>query len=601
MSNFELQQFRSRLLSTVDILDVVKERVEMRRNGTRWTGRCPFHNEKTASFGVTPSMQIFKCFGCGAGGNAIDFVMRYDDMTFWEACKTLAERYGVPLPPRSSDNDPKTRARAGIFEAHELAQKMFRSNLGGPNGGPAREYLKRRGVTPALAEEFGLGLSDRGGTTLTKRLQQEGYNTDQLLETGLVGRRDDGSFYDRFRGRLMFPIQNEQAKIIGYGGRALNDEDQPKYLNSPETELYRKSYVLYNLHRARKPIREQSLGILVEGYMDVIGLASGGVGEAVASCGTSLVDTQVRMIHRYTDNIVVNFDSDTAGVNAAERSIRILLQEGMHIRVLELPGDVDPDEFIQEQGADAYRALLRTAPRYFHWLRDRLRKRFDMRSAEGRTEAVRELLPSIRSLPDKYERAAVAAELAHDLSIDKTLLLEQVKGAPVGSPTSAPKAPSRAPRPELPAAERLLLENLLESAEARMVALPRLAELLERPDAERLPCYPIAAQLVDLGTEFSYEALEQRLSDRDKALLSTLVFADESRKHSATSEEQSAAQAMQCVDRMEQELDRRAVDELKVRIKAAEESGRMEEVLRMSEELQRLMRKDPRRRARPAE
>ncbi len=594
--SLDFQQFRNQLLSTIDVLEVVRERVELKRMGARWQGRCPFHNEKTASFGVTPAMQIFKCFGCGAGGNAIDFVMRYDDMTFWEACKALAERYGIPLPARTADTDPKTKTRACIYEAHEIAQRLYRAALQSQLGQQARQYLEKRGVTAEIAEEFGLGLSDRNGQGLTRKLQQEGFTPEQLLQTGLVGQREGGGgFYDRFRGRLMFPIQNEQAKVIAYGGRALGEDDQPKYLNSPETELYRKSFVLYNLHRARKPVHEFKHAILVEGYMDVIGLAGGGVAEAVASCGTSLVDTQVRMIHRHTDNIVVNFDSDNAGVAAAERSIQILLREGLHIRVLELPGGVDPDEFIQAQGAAAYRALLATAPRYFHWLRDRIRSRFDMRSAEGRAEAVRELLPFIRVLPDKFERAAVAAELAHDLSIDKGLLLDQVKGERQSSP---PARPARS-RVELPAPERVLLYYLLHSAEARNEALPRLAEILERPGCERIPSHAILAALTDLGTGFTYESLQERLTDRDKSLLASLVFADESSKITEAANDNSVAQVLGSLDRLEQDLDRAAVDVQKARIRAAEQAGKIEEVLALMEELQLLGRRDARRRAQP--
>ena len=457
-------------------------------------------------------------------------------------------------------------------------------------------------MRPEVAEEYGIGLSDRNGQGLTRKLQQEGFTPEQMLQTGLVGQRDGGGFYDRFRGRLMFPIQNEQAKIIGYGGRALNDDDQPKYLNSPETELYRKSFVLYNLHRARKPVREFGHVILVEGYMDVIGLAGGGVNETVASCGTSLVDSQVRMVHRYTDSLIVNFDSDTAGVNAAERSIQILLKEGMHIRVLELPGDVDPDEFIQAEGADRYRKLLASAPRYFHWLRDRIRGRFDMRSAEGRAEAVRELLPSIRVLPDKFERAAVAAELAHDLSIDKGLLLEQVKGAPAGSSSgnSGAARPAR-PRVDLPANERVLLYYLLHSAEARQEVLPRLTELLELPGCDRLPSFSLLSALTGLGADFAYESLQDRLPDRDKSLLASLVFADETSKVSEAAEDNSVAQVIGCLDRLEQDLNRMAMDQLKSGIKSAEESGKFEDALRLSEELQRLARRDTRRRARPVD
>ncbi len=249
------------------------------------------------------------------------------------------------------------------------------------------------------------------------------FTPEQREQSGLVMKRQESSgFFDRFRGRLMFPIHNESGKVIGFGGRALRSGDEPKYLNSPETPLYRKSYVLYNLHRAKDAIRKSDYAVLVEGYMDVIGVYSAGVRNVVASCGTALTNTQVRALKRHSGRIVVNFDPDAAGANAAERSIQMLLDEGFQVRVLELEGDLDPDEYVKQHGAETYRARLEKAPSYFHWLADRARKKFDMRTVEGRMQGFKFVAPAIQRIADRLERFAVANDVANYLGVDEKLV-----------------------------------------------------------------------------------------------------------------------------------------------------------------------------------
>ena len=369
--------FVEQVKSSVDIVKVVGEHVRLKKMGGtgRYQGLCPFHQEKTPSFSVHASHQYYKCFGCGVGGDVFKFVQEMERISFFEALKLLAERNGIPMPKRNEYTDPESKLRNSLFDMHEMAAQLYRQNLNGAAGSEARAYLARRGVTPALAEEFGLGVSADSWDQLTRRLQDERYTAEQLEASGLAGKRQEGSgFYDRFRGRLMFPIHNESGKVIGFGGRAMKPGDEPKYLNSPETSVYRKSFVLYNLHRAKDAMRKGEQAILVEGYMDVIGVYSAGVREVVASCGTSLTNTQVRAIKKHTDHITVNFDPDNAGANAAERSIQMLLEEGLRVRVVELEGGLDPDEYVKQNGADAYREKLKHAPGYFHWLADRTRR-----------------------------------------------------------------------------------------------------------------------------------------------------------------------------------------------------------------------------------
>src|SRR5579863_10041202 len=329
--------FVEQLKSSIDIVKVAGEYVRLRRVGAtgRYIGLCPFHQEKTPSFNVNQARQFYKCFGCGAGGDALKFVMEVEGLTFPEALKLLAERNGIPMPKRNEYSDADSRLRGAVLEMHARAAELYQAALRGPQGGEARAYLARRGVSPEIIDAFQLGYSDPAGQALTHRLTEERFSPEQLEASGLVRRRNDGSgFFDYFRGRLMFPIHNESGKVIAFGGRAMSDEPgQPKYINSTETPIYRKSSVLYNLHRARDGMRKQNRAVLVEGYMDVIGAYAAGVKEVVASCGTALTAPQVSAIRRHADTVVVNFDPDTAGANAAEKAIQLLLDEGLKVKV----------------------------------------------------------------------------------------------------------------------------------------------------------------------------------------------------------------------------------------------------------------------------
>ena len=369
-------EFVEQLKSSIDIVKVVGEYVRLKRVGAtgRYVGLCPFHQEKTGSFNVNQARQIYKCFGCGVGGDALKFVMEIDGLTFPEALKQLAERNGIPMPKRSEFSDAESRQRGALMEMHAAAAQIFQANLRGPQGAEARAYLERRGVSQEMIEAFGLGYSGAAGQELARRFTEQGIPQDQMEASGLVRRRQEGSgFYDYFRGRLMFPIHNESGKVIAFGGRAMREEDQPKYLNSPETSIYKKTSVLYNLHRARDAMRKLNRAVLVEGYMDVIGAHSAGVKEVAASCGTALTPPQVRTLHRLADTVVVNFDPDAAGANATEKALQLLLDEGLHVRVLALEGGLDPDEYVKQNGAEVYRAKVDSAGGYFHWLADRAR------------------------------------------------------------------------------------------------------------------------------------------------------------------------------------------------------------------------------------
>jgi DNA primase len=514
-------------------------------------------------------MQRYRCFGCGLGGDLLQFVMEIERISFFEALKLVAERNGIAMPKRDY-SDPDSKLRGALTEMHEIAARVFQSNLQGPAGAQARQYLQGRGVPPEQSTEFGLGLSDASGSQLVRQLESR-FAPEQLEQSGLVVKRQEGSgFYDYFRGRLMFPIHNESGKVIGFGGRALRPGDEPKYLNSRETPLYRKSYVLYNLHRAKDAIRKADYSVLVEGYMDVIGVYSAGVHNVVASCGTALTNTQVRAMKRHAESIVVNFDPDTAGAKATEKSIQMLLDENLRVRVLELGGDLDPDEYVKTSGAEAYRQRLEQAPAYFHWLADRARGKFDMQTVDGRMQAFKFIAPAIQRIADRLERFAVANDVAGYLGVDERLVREHF--------SQGIKPPSNTQRrPEVPPIERLLLHSLMASEAARSRAIPELRDL---PPVDRFVARNVFKALFAMhsdGAPFRLADLEGRLSDADRDLLSSVVFADE-----ILEEEKAAEQALACLRSLKSQDPQAELAALRAQVKAAERAGNIQEALRLT-------------------
>lgn len=575
--------FAEQLKRQLNIVDVVSHYVRLKRSGSSdsYVGLCPFHSEKTPSFRVNGSNQFYKCFGCDAGGDIFTFVMERESVTFPEALQLLAERYGIPMPERKQFDNPEAQRRAALLEMHEIAAEIFQSNLRGASGADVRRYLESRGVSPSATDEFRLGLSDASGQQLSQRLQKFG---PALLEaSGLVIKRDSGGFYDRFRSRLMFPIHSESGKVIAFGGRALHPNDEPKYLNSPETAIYKKSAVLYNLHRAKIDARKHDRIILVEGYMDVIGIYSAGFREVVASCGTSLATDQVRAMKRQVaqqdspGHVVLNFDADPAGIRSTEKYIVPLLAEGLRVRVLELPGGVDPDEFIHQNGAGAYEVRLNGADSYFYWLAARAREKFDMRTAEGRLDAFRSLLPAIQHVSDRLERAAIAAELAEVLGVDRDLVREHLRR------TVSASQPSRridSQTPVIPAVERILLGCLLNSAEARKATRPRLLgqEILEVLEFRRVFEAILAADCEVDGLSL-------------KNLLATLepdlqrIVTDVSFFEAGVRDDSACEQAEDCVRALEEKAHDAARKRIKEQICALERQGNVAEAMRLTNEL----------------
>ncbi len=578
--------FARQLKAAINIVDVVGEEVRLKRVGSsqRYMGLCPFHTEKTPSFSVHSGMQIFICFGCGAKGDVFEFVKEMHHVTFPEAVKILADRYGFEMPKRAPHGDRESRLREAVYRMNEIALAHFRGLLTGPHGAEARRYLLERGVSAPTAEQFGLGLAERGGAALTQILQKEGF-AEYFEESGLVMKRQDGSgFFDRFRGRIIFPIHNEQGKIAGFAGRALAKGDEPKYLNSPETAVYKKSLLLYNLNRAREAARKEGRFLLVEGYMDVIGLCSVGITDVVASCGTALTHGQVKLMKRFADQVIVNFDPDAAGARGAAKSIEVLLDENARVRILELDEDLDPDEYVRKHGAERYRELASHAPNYYFWLADQARKRFDSRTAEGRGQALQFLLPAIQRIPDKIERAGVAGDLAAYLGVDRGMILEQFKKAALDQ-----RERKTAFREEpVPAVEKLLLRALLLYPGLREELAPQLEREEVLAEFRLRPVFETLLSLFRVQPDFEYAELDARLEDSGRGLLSRVLFADEMEETGDM--DQARLDALSCLRTLEARTREGKVSSLQRMAKEAIDRGNTNEAMRLMEELDALKR-----------
>ncbi|HXO45428.1 MAG TPA: DNA primase [Candidatus Cybelea sp.] len=459
----EAGSFAETVKQQADIVRVVGEYVRLKKTGQNFTGLCPFHPEKTPSFAVHPVRQIYHCFGCGAGGDVFKFVQEMDKCPFPEAIRIVAEKCGIPVPrprERSPQEYRENQQRSALVEMHRKAAIFFAQQLhGGHESKIAMGYLEDRGLNREAITYFGLGWAPSSGDALLQQLKSK--YQDRLLEaSGLFSRDTSGRFYDRFRRRIMFPIANDAGKVIAFGARAMGD-DMPKYLNSPETPIYTKSSVLYHLDRAKQELRKSDFGILVEGYMDAIAVARAGISNVVASCGTSLAEPQIKLLARFTHRVVVNYDPDTAGQAATERSLASLLEKEFDVRVLVLPGGADPDKFLKDHGAEAYRTLLAQAPPYIDYLIGRARQ-MDRSTAAGKVAALNFLMPYVQRLPNRLLRSEWATRIASELRVDEPVLREELRRA-ANERRSEVKPRVELLAPVVKPAERQLIRMLLEA------------------------------------------------------------------------------------------------------------------------------------------
>ena len=517
-----------------DIVKVLGEYVKLRKSGAQnYTGLCPFHKEKTGSFSVNATHGYFYCFGCHEKGDVFTFVMKLDGLSFPEAVRAVAAKSGIPLPRREFSSPEEAREaglRRQLLDLHEAATQYFQQALNAPEAARAREYLSGRGVTPDTLKTFRIGYAPDDFNHMRTALAPH-FPEDILRHSGLFSAKEQddnglpiGNLYARFRKRVTFPIANEAGKTIAFTARALEDVDDKgrpvaKYLNSPETALFTKGSILFNLDKAKADMRSHDFALLVEGQMDCISVAMAGVRNVLATSGTAFTEQQVRLLSRFTHRVVVNFDPDQAGANAAEKSIALLTEEGFEVKVVTLEGGLDPDRYVREHGIAGYMTALRGARRHSDYLIDRARQLFPGRTPEAKLKAMNFLLPHIRRMPNALHRDEFAADAAQKLGIESSLLRQELRQAAAKRVESIR---SNATGNTATETERVLLRALVlpETHPARALAAAELTahpeyvdglqagELLDRLAQAGAPDNPLDAAHDDASRALLARALE---------------------------------------------------------------------------------------------
>lgn len=505
-----MRNFSDTVRDSADLTQVISDYVALKGAGNTLKGLCPFHTEKTPSFTVHRDKQFFYCHGCKVGGDVFKFVMLADRVTFPEAVRIVAEKCGIPIPAETGLVDEKADQRRELLDLHEKAATYFRRMLSSDEAGPAREVLEKRKINAEFAERFGVGYAPHAG--LLNHL-----NPKDPVASGLFVKNERGEVYDRFRRRLMFPIWSDRGKVIAFGGRGLGDA-QPKYLNSAESALYTKSYVLYGLHLARAAAQKAGRMVVVEGYFDCLSLHQRGIENVVASCGTSLTSHQVGLAARYVPEVVMNYDPDAAGQIAMRRSIELLLAKNLRVRILKLPQGLDPDDFVRQEGGEVYSRLLQAAPYFWQYLLAEAGKNFDLDDPAMKGAAVRDVLESVSKIQDGVERLEVAKAVAEAFKVPETLVLERLK--------LTARRPDLEPltRQKVAAASRKLLEAEKQLIQALIQKNQSVAEAIQpiRNDEfwREVWSWPVVIRLLDTAGD-----VEKALSGLEDEQLASEVWA----------------------------------------------------------------------------
>ncbi|MFK2824394.1 DNA primase [Bacillus sp. B190/17] len=466
---------------SLDITEVISDYVQLKKQGRNFFGLCPFHGENSPSFSVAPDKQIYHCFGCGAGGNVFSFLMEIENISFQEAVGKLAERTGIAVSiPNAGDqrSDPLLKEHSQLLEAHELLAKFYHHLLmNTTEGQEALDYLEKRGFSKESLESFQIGWALPNWDFTAKFLQKRGFTAEQMEQAGLIIRKEeDGSYFDRFRGRIMFPLHDDKGKVVAFSGRSLHEE-KPKYLNSPETPIFNKSRLLYNLHRARADIRKQHSAILFEGFADVIAAAGAGVENGIATMGTSLTDAHIQQIRRMTDQVIICFDGDSAGIQAAFRAAGLLHDSGCDIKVALIPDKMDPDDYIKQYGADKFRNnVISTAMTLIAFKMEYYKLGKNLQDEGQKLQYIEEVVTEISKLKKAVERDYYLRQLAERFSLsldalkqqEKQLFFEARKKQTPNERTFQPVTVLQTPKKLYPAfqtAERRLIAHMLKDVD----------------------------------------------------------------------------------------------------------------------------------------
>ncbi len=528
------EKFIQDLVDRSDIVDVVSSYVRLsRKSGSNLFGLCPFHSEKTPSFSVSPDKQIYHCFGCGKGGGVIGFIMEIENLSYPEAVAFLAKRAGMQMPEETDSAEGRKRSR--MLALNKEAARWFYAQLSAPAGQGAAAYIRKRGISPAMAKNFGLGAAPDSWDALLKAMRDKGYSEQELFEAGLVKRGRQGGFYDAFRNRLMFPVIDVRGNVIGFSGRILGD-GEPKYLNSPETLTFNKSRNLFAMNLAKKS--KSGYIILSEGNIDVVSLHQAGFDSAVASLGTSLTPEQARLISRYTNEVIIAYDSDGAGLKASQRAIGILEKLDIKVRVLRMSGAKDPDEFIKAKGPEAFRKLLEGSENQMDYRLRAIRDKYDLNVTEQKSDYLREAVELLARLPDEVRRQVYAMDLARELGLPPDVIVNDVerrrRRLVSTSYKQVPKEQTRAEKLIQPASRELRYDDPASAAaEEGLIRLlylePSLISTPGLPPPEDFSAsglgriYRILRKRIEQGQNVSTDLLAGDLSGDELGLLVAIL------------------------------------------------------------------------------
>jgi DNA primase len=526
------QRFIDDLKQQADIVVVIQDYVSLKKTGATYKGLCPFHGEKTPSFHVTRDKGFFHCFGCGVGGDVFKFLELHEKIGFADAVKLLAQRFGVALPEMEQSDEQRTNSaeRETLLKVHESAAAWFRQQLASNAGARIRRQIEGRGITDATRDALGLGFAPAAREGLKGALLTEGFSQGVLLRAGLVVQREDGSVIDRFRNRLIIPICRDTGSVIAFGGRAVDADQQPKYLNSPETPIYSKGRTLYGLHLSKNAIRQRKFAILVEGYFDFAQVYQGGFEGVVASCGTALTPQQAQQLRRFTSKVVLSFDPDTAGQGAAAKSCEMLVAEGFAVNVALLPAGDDPDTFVRKHGHQGYAERLEHSTPYLEYLLDRAAANHNLNTDEGRVKFLGDMLPVGGRIPDAAMRDRFADRLAFKARVTDEVVRAEIRKAVVQrQPTFTKReVPSFG---QVTKAEKGLIWLLIHQPEHAVAALATL----DGPDFDGLSSRSVLdlARKLNEDKGFSPSALLERLTTVDAQLVTAIASEGEAHVHDA--------------------------------------------------------------------
>jgi len=518
------QSFIDDLRLQANILQIVQDFVPLKKAGANYKGLCPFHSEKTPSFQVNPDKGFFHCFGCGAGGDVFKFLELHEKIGFQDAVKMLAQRFGVALPETSEDSEDARRdagLREALLKMHEVAAAYYREQLEGSAGTRARQQLKERGLTQATIEQLGLGFAPPSREGLKARLLRQGFAAPLLVQSGLAVQRDNGEVIDRFRNRLMIPICRDTGSTIAFGGRSMESDQVPKYLNSPETAIYSKGRTLYGLNLTKGAIRKLGYVVMVEGYFDFAQVHQSNAAPVVASCGTALTPQQAQLLRRFTSKVVLSYDPDAAGEGAAAKSSELLVREGFDVNVVVLDRGEDPDTFIRHNGGDAYRARLRTSRPYLEYLLEQGAKGLKTGDTEGQRAFLSKMLAIAAWLPEATTRDQFADKVAHKANITAEVVQSEFRKLAARRQTGL--APTALPGlGDVKKVEKALIWWLIQRPEQGVAVVQSLEEEDLRALVTRR-VLDVARSLHQLPPASVPSALIQRLSEGDAQLVTSIA------------------------------------------------------------------------------